>query len=1237
MSDCYAYFATGNLDFDPRLLEDCDLRLAGIYAGNAFNIVKNTGDDVCGKGIFHYLTTYQGVNHSGGFLGACYDMMYGYDVPNVKDCLRRQTLDYCSDLAHPWLTDPSATANMTGTNLNVPGFILDAGITNLGEVSGTLVARVPAPAPPSGLIQKYGDRINFGAMVFNDNGSGSECGDANSQIPCVKHCQYDPAPKRECAQASDCLNAAPDACREDPHLDGARVISYLNHSPLGDHRAGSGLIAAIDQVNANSWTPWAEAFYEAIGYFGNRAELRLQAQDFDLTWKPSQYSCQKNNILMVTDGMSTADRARAVNDFVAAAQRDLGGSGGMPASQTTGNSDAAGANPPFQGSYNVDDLAWVARHTNVNDPRRPIRENRDFVTSYVVYTGPPCVDPKTGTGYADDQCTTSDEGVPEKLMQLVAAKGGGRFLSAQRPAELEGALASVFHQIGTGTNSGTDASIVSSGDANGALYLQEQYYPVKSFDAGVSSASWIGELQALWYYLDPLVGSSGVASTVREDTGGLLALDLKRDRVVRFGFDAALGEARAYLYRDANGDGVPDTGQPSGYPLTVAPEAVQSLWRAGVSLWSRDATSRTMFTQTDGGNLVALDAASAAQRQLMGASPLEAAGTVSYLKGVDLAGGRNRTVSRGGEERRVWKLGDIISSTPAVQSATSLAGYSLAPPRGYGDLSYAKFLNREQYQKRGTVYVGANDGMLHAFRMGQLLLAPQKGWPSSQQAALAGEDLGREEWAFVPRNALPYLKYLPQPDYPHLYFVDGPITLVDASLGDPATCARAGYWNCPKDQVQGSNWRTVLIGGMGLGGATRPPGDSCSEGRQGSCVKSPSSEAGFSSYFALDVSSQTAEGGTPRLLWEFAPPGLGFATSGAAVLKVNALEEGASGGPDIGRNGRWFAVFASGPTGAVDSGTCEFQGTSDQHLKLFVVDLNATAPLTEGVNYWVLDTGIPDAFGGSLSGGGIDADRSVPGTRGYYQDDGLYLGYTRKAEDGSWTGGVLRLLTREKLDPSQWVTSRVIDGIGPVTGSISKLQDRKNRALWLYFGTGRYFRNGDDLTANRALFGVREPCYRPDNTLTPVDGSLCSLAPLGLADLFDASAGPVPAGTSTRGWWIALDPASDGFGSERLTSSPSALTGGVVYFPSFKPSSDPCRQGSSYLWGVRYDNAGSATASGKAVLPLSDGSTGEFSLSGFSDRGGRRSLPVSGRPGAARLITNSGLKPLKKIIHLQER
>ena len=1240
MSDCYSYLAQGPprppMSVDPLLLHDCQKRYQ-LYHDDPVEILPKTGEEVCGGGVYHTVTVYGDYTFSSGYLGQC------YAPPEFdNDCAQGQMTDFCHDMTTPTLTDPSASAAMTGTYANLPGFILDAGVTNLGSVAGTLRARVALSPAPTGLIQEFAGSINFGAMVFNDNGAGSECSRPESLIPCVKHCQDDPEPRSECYLPEDCSSGS--SCTADPPSDGGKIISYINYTPLGDHTPGSGLIASLDGVRADSWTPLAESFYEAIQYFANRADLRLQASDFDASRPPSRFSCQKNSILLLTDGMSTADRADLVNSYVANGVSDYQAdpSRGLPALQTTGANDPVSAAPAYQGSYNLDDLAWIARNKNITSIGQPVRNLSDTISSYVAYTGAPC-----GSYDAQGNCSTGDEAVPEKLMQLVAAKGGGRIANARNPADLEAALRDLLAQIASPANSGTDVTILSNGLSNGAIFLQEQFYPSKSFDGGLSSASWIGEMQSLWYYIDPFLGSSGEASTIREDSDSDRKLNLANDLVVRF--SSSNSTTLAQLYQDAGGKGTSYTTVGG----LIDTDQVKSLWRAGQMLWSRDlaAAPRTIYTPLlAGGSALggtglmtfswnSPDNRTPLQPLLQTPDPAGTQQLMQYLQGYDSPGDptlRSRTL-RIGNATGVWRLGDIISSTPALQSALSLGSYHLAVPQGYGDLSYGRFITQSAYTGRGTVYLGANDGMLHAFRLGTLVQKPGSGesWPASQKAALTGSDPGFEEWAFIPGNVLPYLRFLKEPSYSHLSFVDGSITLADASLGDPAQCPRGSYWNCPKDFAGGSNWRTVLIGGMGLGGASKAAGDpSCSEGAAGTCVKAPLAAAGLSSYFALDVTGLNQDGSVPppRLLWEFAPPGLGFATSGAAIVKINA-----PGDPQGAKqNGRWFAVFASGPTGAIDPGSCQFQGKSDQTLKLFVVDLNAAPPLTPGGNYWTIDTGIPNAFGGGMNGAGIDTDRWNGSAPGYYEDDALYLGYTAKGPDGNWTaGGVLRLLTRENPDPAQWRWSKVIDGVGPVTGSVAKLQDRKNHKLWLYFGTGRYFYNQDDLTAGRALYGVKEPCYTARDAL--VDDLSCSAAPLALSDLSNASAAGVPDNQNTKGWWVGLDAADGDYGSERMTANPATLTGGSVVFTTFKPSNTVCRPGLSYLWNVKYDSAGSSTLSGIALVALSSGTSQEIALANWSDKGGRRSAAMAGRPGGVKLVTNSGLRPLKKIIHIQER
>jgi len=68
-----------------------------------------------------------------------------------------------------------------------------------------------------------------------------------------------------------------------------------------------------------------------------------------------------------------------------------------------------------------------------------------------------------------------------------------------------------------------------------------------------------------------------------------------------------------------------------------------------------------------------------------------------------------------------------------------------------------------------VVYVGANDGMLHAFK------GSDSGIPGSK---------GTEVFAFIPREVMSKLQGLSSPAYDHTYFVDGDIVVSQATAGN---------------------------------------------------------------------------------------------------------------------------------------------------------------------------------------------------------------------------------------------------------------------------------------------------------------------------------------------------------------------------------------------------------------------------------------------------------------------
>jgi type IV pilus assembly protein PilY1 len=159
------------------------------------------------------------------------------------------------------------------------------------------------------------------------------------------------------------------------------------------------------------------------------------------------------------------------------------------------------------------------------------------------------------------------------------------------------------------------------------------------------------------------------------------------------------------------------------------------------------------------------------------ASPATKQKETADLVALYLLGDRTYEVRRSGVLRsRRALLGDIVNSSPAFQGPVD---------EGWGNYSnmaesstYSAYVRAKGTRK--TIYVGANDGMLHAF-----------------DAAPSGS-VGSERWAFVPEAVQSSLVNLALPSYSHQYFVDGQMTISDVYFG--------------------GRWRTVLIAALGAGG-----------------------------------------------------------------------------------------------------------------------------------------------------------------------------------------------------------------------------------------------------------------------------------------------------------------------------------------------------------------------------------------------------------------------------------
>lgn len=188
-----------------------------------------------------------------------------------------------------------------------------------------------------------------------------------------------------------------------------------------------------------------------------------------------------------------------------------------------------------------------------------------------------------------------------------------------------------------------------------------------------------------------------------------------------------------------------------------------------------------------------------------------------------LMGGDDATANLSYRDR-VHVLGDIVNTQPV---------YVKAPSFGYADTGYGTY---KASTRKAMVYVGANDGFLHAFD------------------ALTGN----EDWAFMPSGVLPKLYDLASASYAHRYYVDGVLTVGDVYVG--------------------SNWKTILVGGLNSGG---------------------------SSYFALDITDPAS----PVALWEFTDGRMGKSYGNPIITK---LPEGATDSSGASIAGKWVVLVTSG-------------------------------------------------------------------------------------------------------------------------------------------------------------------------------------------------------------------------------------------------------------------------------------------------------------------------------------
>jgi type IV pilus assembly protein PilY1 len=849
-------------------------------------------------------------------------------------------------------------------------------------------------------------------------------------------------------------------------------------------------------------------------------------------------------------------------------------------------------------------------------------------------------------GFKDsDKIATPGYNLPDKTIEWDADGNGvpDTYFLAQNPLQLESKLASAFAAILNQTSSGTAASVLSSSTTGEGAIYQSYFYPSQVISE--LEVKYAGYVQSLF------VDTYG---NFREDTVKDNRLVLTEDRIVVTRYDAlndrlaidiyvdANGDGKADPTRDTNADGILDTAfcddSPNLCDMTL--NDINPIWEGGRNLALMSPSSRKILTWVDLDNnklvqnltpptgaateeYISFDSTNltkVAGYLNLGATPTApytAANLIDFMRGTQVTGLRNRILSTkdstGASVTAVWKLGDSVYSTPVVIGAPR-ERYDLL----YGDASYSAYYS--QYQTRRQVaYLGANDGMMHAINVGvyhqgddtTTTTKIEHGWYSNTTTSDGrGVNIGDELWAFIPQELLPHLRWLADPAYTHVSYVDLKPKVTDVRIFTP-------------DADHPNGWGTILIGGFRMGGScgictTLGQAMSFTADFNGNAVADDAARTFLSAYFVLDVTNPEK---VPTLLWSFSDTNLGFTTSYPAVARVSPLTDLKTDNT----NAKWFMVVGSGPTN-YDAGV-------GQTGKMFAVNIKDRMTSTAAGVVTVFDASgggatPPNSFVGDLAAFDRDLD---------YRTDVIYGGKVISATP--WQGKLIRLMTGCwsasspvcQTNPGAWgvpsgtagvqapseVLYQFLDGggttntLGPVPAAVGVATDQTGNT-WVFAGTGRYYTQvsgtGDKIdTSTQYLVGIKDSVLQgsggcADATITGcrlsatlsnqlIDMSTATICQLGSGTCTGTGANqqvtsvPAMAGGGTyasllalvaskQGWVTKLTVPSGGLPSERAVANPVVL-GGIVFFPTFTPSGDSCvAAGASNLYALYYVTGG---------------------------------------------------------------
>jgi type IV pilus assembly protein PilY1 len=619
----------------------------------------------------------------------------------------------------------------------------------------------------------------------------------------------------------------------------------------------------IAQYTATQKASWYTKLFAAGGNSGTplRSALTTVGRIFagknpisGFTADPIQFSCQQNFSILTTDGYWNTDSDSNV--------LNIGGSGSV------GNMDGgATPRPMYEGStglsnsladaakyyYDTDLRTGVAGSAACTGSLRPngttgdVCANNVFVTptdnnsqqhmttftlglgvdASLTYTS----DYKTADvgdfyelkqGTRDWPVPVADKQTAVDDLWHAAVNGQGTYFSAKNPTQLATSLSDALNSIKSKVGAGAAAATSTLNPVSGDNF---------SFVASYTSVKWIGNLEsrtvntntgavsedATWCIENvvsdvcaapsavvavPGTLANGYSTTYQCVTPSSTAATCASPGVL-VGTDCKVEIATSCtgtMSSLVTSTTVIDKPDPRKIYMNVS-GVLGDFTSSNLSIVGKSSNFNNAFLSA---NLSQWSSLTTAQKALANSISL-----VNYLRGndgyEDRASNAPPTVA---VDNRLYRfreaiLGDLVDSTPVFVGAPK-ANFS---DPGYGPSASPGSFKTTNATRAGTVFIGANDGMLHAVNAVD----------------------GIERWAFVPTMVLDNMWKLADKNYgngvAHSYYINGDIVVNDVCT---AACTSATT----------AVWKTILVAGLNGGGK---------------------------GYFALDITIPNS----PVLLWEF--------------------------------------------------------------------------------------------------------------------------------------------------------------------------------------------------------------------------------------------------------------------------------------------------------------------------------------------------------------------------------